>query len=718
MECSLGMITSELCHKRCYKPYSEKIFNIKEISENDQLLLKLRVSSDLTTICSFHKIKYLNKYHEIFGRRCCDPLLFHKKPITKALKEIRLEDLKKNQNINLIPGKSLCLTCFKKIFSEQQQSSHMDPDFQPASDNLNIIDTVCESLNISPTSKIVKTNKTKRQTEMQRKTEEIGLAIKRKLEDFLEENSQDEDDSTENEDLSEDYKKLIEQLKEKCKEANKEEKIKIISLLPSSWSKQRICEEFNVTEYQVRLSRKLTKSQGVLPSLKQKDGHKVSDEVIKDVISFYEEDDNSRVCPGKKDFVSLGQKKYKQKRLILFSLNELFVNFKQKYPQHKIGRSAFCSLRPKWCVLPGSSGTHNVCVCKYHQNVKLMICGARISADYTDLINIMVCDSRNNQCMFDNCTSCPGKEVLLELLRSKSEDIPDEITFMQWVSTDRAELITRVMCADDFFEDLVEKLVALKKHHFISKAQSQYLKDIKENLPKDVCLTLCDFAENFTFLIQDEIQSFHWSNPQATLHPFVFYYKNEDGEIQCKSLCVISDNLEHNTAAVHTFQKYFIEEVQNVLPTVQKIIYFSDGASSQYKNKKNFINICYHKTDFGVDCEWNFFASSHGKNACDGIGGTTKRAVARASLQRPYSNQILTPEEMYRFCSENISGIQFIYVSAEECKTNSVQLQKRFEACKTIPQTRSYHRFVPISPSCIRCFYYSQSETFTDHSTS
>uniref|UniRef100_A0A6P7GVN1 Uncharacterized protein LOC114343446 n=1 Tax=Diabrotica virgifera virgifera TaxID=50390 RepID=A0A6P7GVN1_DIAVI len=461
------------------------------------------------------------------------------------------------------------------------------------------------------------------------------------------------------------------------------------------------------------------KSQGVLPELKNKDGHRLSNEVVNDVIKFYEDDENSRLCPGKKECVSLGHKVYKQKRLILYTLNELFVAFKEKYPSHKIGRSAFCSLRPKWCVLPGSSGTHSVCVCKYHQNVKLMIAGANLNTDYKDLIDLLVCNSESSECMLDLCELCPGRQFLIELLGTETDDLPDDITFMQWVSTDRAELITRTMPVDDFFEALVDRLIELKKHHFISKAQSRYLKDLKENLSNDVCVVLCDFAENMTFVVQDEIQSFHWSNPQATLHPFVFYYKqNDEDGIKCKSLCIISDNLDHNTATVHTFQKYFVEEVKKVAPEVKKIIYFSDGTSGQYKNRKNFSNICHHKTDFDIACEWNFFASSHGKNACDGIGGTTKRAVTQASLKRPYNNQILTAEEMYKFCLDNISGIHFIFVTSEEIETNSTKLQKRFDYCVKVPQTRACHRFVPLSQAEIKCYEYSKSERFTTCSTS
>ena len=68
-------------------------------------------------------------------------------------------------------------------------------------------------------------------------------------------------------------------------------------------------------------------------------------------------------------------------------------------------------------------------------------------------------------------------------------------------------------------------------------------------------------------------------------------------------------------------------------------------------------SISHHQEDFGLLAEWNFFATSHGKTACDGIEGTAKRLTLKASLQRPVHNQIITPRDMFSFCSENISGI-------------------------------------------------------------
>jgi hypothetical protein len=77
-----------------------------------------------------------------------------------------------------------------------------------------------------------------------------------------------------------------------------------------------------------------------------------------------------------------------------------------------------------------------------------------------------------------------------------------------------------------------------------------------------------------------------------------------------------------------------------------KSYYISDGAALQYKNKKHFISLCYHKDYFGMDAEWHFFATPHGEGECDGIGGTIKRLSRKASLKNPYEDKIMTPRQL------------------------------------------------------------------------
>ena len=147
---------------------------------------------------------------------------------------------------------------------------------------------------------------------------------------------------------------------------------------------------------------------------------------------------------------------------------------------------------------------------------------------------------------------------------------------------------------------------------------------------------------------------------------------------------------------------------------LQKIIYFSDGAAAQYKNCKNFQNLCLHKTDFDVDAEWNFFATSHGKSPCDGIGGTVKRLVARASLQANLQHQILTPLQMYEWAAKNINGINFVYAAKKDVELHRNYMVDRFASIQTVPGTRSHHRFVPLNANKLKMFRLSSDDCGTE----
>lgn len=90
---------------------------------------------------------------------------------------------------------------------------------------------------------------------------------------------------------------------------------------------------------------------------------------------------------------------------------------------------------------------------------------------------------------------------------------------------------------------------SLVRHDFIAKQQGAFLNHTKENLRDSEFVVTCDFSENYSIVLQDEAQSYHWTSQQITLHPFVIYYKREE-KIKHMSFVVVSDCLEHNTVAV------------------------------------------------------------------------------------------------------------------------------------------------------------------------
>lgn len=52
--------------------------------------------------------------------------------------------------------------------------------------------------------------------------------------------------------------------------------------------------------------------------------------------------------------------------------------------------------------------------------------------------------------------------------------------------------------------------------------------------------------------MQDDVQSYHWNEQQATIHPFIIYYK-ETMQVTHLSFIIVSEDLRHGFVAVNLF---------------------------------------------------------------------------------------------------------------------------------------------------------------------
>ena len=68
----------------------------------------------------------------------------------------------------------------------------------------------------------------------------------------------------------------------------------------------------------------------------------------------------------------------------------------------------------------------------------------------------------------------------------------------------------------------------LTAHSYIAKSQANYLKHREAELQPHKAIVLADFAENYEFVIQNEIQSYHWCKQQCTIHPIAVHICNSD----------------------------------------------------------------------------------------------------------------------------------------------------------------------------------------------
>lgn len=159
-------------------------------------------------------------------------------------------------------------------------------------------------------------------------------------------------------------------------------RLALLSILPTSWDTKKITTEIHCSRSTVSTARAYlagSVSGTEENRLKKPGNQRLSPEIEQKIINFYEDDINSRLMPGMNDVKSVkkpdGMREKIQKRLLLSNLRELYANFKAEYPTCDVKFTKFATLRPKSCVMAGSSGTHTVCVCIIHQNVKLMLEG-------------------------------------------------------------------------------------------------------------------------------------------------------------------------------------------------------------------------------------------------------------------------------------------------------------------------------------------------------
>jgi hypothetical protein len=160
----------------------------------------------------------------------------------------------------------------------------------------------------------------------------------------------------------------------------------------------------------------------------------------------------------------------------------------------------------------------------------------------------------------------------------------------------------------------------------VKKVRAQYhqLKTNKEKLQNDHVIVQMDFAENYSCRTVDEVQTAYWSLTPVTLHPTVVYFK-EESTLRHKSLMVVSNTSTRSASTVSAFKDHIIPEIKNYVSEVKYIHYWTDSPSSKYRNRFIFNVIGNHKENYGCIAQWNSFEAGHGRSACDGWGGTTKR---------------------------------------------------------------------------------------------
>ncbi len=149
---------------------------------------------------------------------------------------------------------------------------------------------------------------------------------------------------------------------------------------------------------------------------------------------------------------------------------------------------------------------------------------------------------------------------------------------------------------DTVFNELKTQLSAFLHHTFVKREQAAAFDSLKSLCDSKSIVLQVDFSENATIESQMEVQAAHWHHSQATLFTTHAWINNTTNF----SMVVISDYLNHTKNSVFVFMQCIFQTIRVKFPSIETVNVFSDGPTSQFKQRFLFSNLHYWKQDHEI----------------------------------------------------------------------------------------------------------------------
>lgn len=465
---------------------------------------------------------------------------------------------------------------------------------------------------------------------------------------------------------------------------------RVKKVLPKSPNKRRMVIRKLFTTYLEDKKKNQTEEE------KKRKTTNLSETTVNKVKEFYQREDISRQAPGMKDVMTIRNGATKEKiqiRHLLQSIKETYAMFREEYEDEEIGKSKFAELRPAYVKL-SSNIPHNVCLCKYHSNFTLSLNAVcKIMPDFPvyteDFCNLFLCSTANEKCWLNECVQC--KDNFENRTRECSESIDsihDVVSWDVWQDDSKGKFtkVTREETVGELMNHLLSLSKPFFEHVYYKRNQAKTYNEQRMQVSQDphAALMQIDFAENYSCIAQNECQSFYWSHPQVTLFTCSLWHSQQQHPI-----VIVSDNNTHNKETVIPYVSRLLDE----LPCDQNIKFlniWSDGPSSQFKNKFVAATIPALQKHHNMKITWNYFATSHGKGPVDGIGGSVKRQVRNEVIKK--DETVLNAFQFVKVC-QKVSKVKLIHMTDDDINEKNQQLHANvvFENAPVVKGIKKIH---------------------------
>jgi hypothetical protein len=191
-----------------------------------------------------------------------------------------------------------------------------------------------------------------------------------------------------------------------------------------------------------------------------------------------------------------------------------------------------------------------------------------------ELVDKTICISSTEDCYYRRCDNCGNINVSdLFIPDDEIDEIPDAKWSLWVMANNRVELQHLNGSFSSLISQLNSRWAAFVTHTYVTRQQRDYIKQIKLTSSfTTFAVVHMDFAENFSFVVQKEIQSSYWNQKQASLYTIVINIGSDH-----RNMVVISNRMTHDTTFVYCTQQLIVQFMREEYPTVQKINYVRYG---------------------------------------------------------------------------------------------------------------------------------------------
>ena len=498
---------------------------------------------------------------------------------------------------------------------------------------------------------------------------------------------------------------LVEGIKKKYQTAQPEKEKQAISkvVMDSTMWKYR---KQKYIEKAVGFSRQRWKYQDErCDSFSRKEPESLASRLSRTMEEFFTRDDVSRPTSGKKLTITKNKER-KQKRFLNDSLKNLHKKFLAENDV-MVSYTVFCRMRPFWVVTP-TEQDRDTCQCKTHENLsflatKLKKLNLLTSDNLEDLTEDITCDTGKKACMYNTCEKCKDATIGIP-----DHEALEEVTWTQWKTVKEKRKIKNkeqdvtmtqkvdvVGTTEELISTFNTQLKDFKVHQFNISHQFKHYRRLCQQMNDNECLVHIDYSENYNAKRASAISSAHYgaSQHQITLHTGIYYVGSS-----CKPtpFCGISDSLQHGPSAIWIYLDRILDEITESHPEVDTLNIFSDGPTTQYRQKLNFykLSTISHEKGF-TKSTWNFSEAGHGKGAPDGIGAALKRAADQIVA---HGTDIPNASVLYEQLKKTGTTVKLHLVNRDEIESKTESDKATFKGLPVVPGTMKLHQIETTAP--------------------